>query len=206
MLPLILASTSPRRIQLLEQVGLKPEVVPPEADETPLKGEKPDALVRRLSREKALSVLLPSLTRYPHCLILAADTIVVAGQGRAGKILGKPVDVADAQRMLKTIAGRTHQVLTGYTWIEARQGEKPRIHTNVIRTEVKIRKLSPAMIGHYVATREPMDKAGSYAAQGVGGSLIDGLRGSYTNVVGLPLSDVLLDLEKKFKIPFLSWR
>jgi septum formation protein len=205
MIPILLASTSPRRIDLLRQSGLTVEVVTPHADETPQRGEKPAALVRRLSRMKALSVLEAALAQYPHCLILGADTIVVAPGSQ--KILGKPVDPVDARRMLRLIAGREHTVLTGYTWVEAKAGEeKPRSHTRVVSTRVRMRALTPAMIAQYVATGEPLDKAGSYAAQGLGGTLVESNRGSYTNVVGLPVTQVLGDLEKVFKIPLFSWR
>jgi septum formation protein len=203
-IPFILASTSPRRIELMEQVHLDVEVQSPDADETPKKNEKPDQLVKRLATEKADSVREKVLLRHPQCIILAADTIVVAPDGK--KILGKPKDSTDAVKMLKLLAGKVHTVFTGYCILKvSRNNQKDEQVTRVVQSRVKMRELTTQMIDQYIATGEPMDKAGSYAAQGLGMALIERLDGSYTNVVGLPVSQVLLDLEEQFKIPFLSW-
>ena len=191
----ILASSSPRRIDLLRQVRMNPEVVPPNADETVKKGELPQALVKRLSAVKAESVLAQLPPSSETTFIIAADTVVVAPNGKT--ILGKPVDQTDAVKMLKTLVGRAHLVYTGYTVLQLRDG-KIKKKTRVVKSRVQMRKISPQEIQNYVATGEPMDKAGSYAAQGIGMSLIQEIRGSYTNVVGLPMAQLLEDLDKEF--------
>lgn len=201
--PLILASTSPRRIELMNQVQLLVQVERPDADETPRRGESPRALVLRLSRAKGESVLMDALREHGAAMIIAADTIVVSPDGK--KILGKPKDADEAKRMLKMLAGKTHTVLTGYCLIAAAREEKPRILSRVISSKVKMRPLNNAAIARYVASGEPMDKAGGYAAQGLGTALIEKISGSYTNVVGLPISDLLLDFENKFDLPLFGW-
>jgi septum formation protein len=201
--PIILASTSPRRVDLLTQVGLQFIPRAPETDETPRKGEKPDKLVHRLAREKAESVMNLVLWEYGAAMIIAADTIVVAPGG--SKILGKPRDEADARRMLGLIQGKTHVVHTGYCILACAREMKPKIRVRVVTTRVKMRKLTRDDIARYVATREPMDKAGAYAAQGIGMAMIERISGSYTNVVGLPISNILEDLENVFDVGLLSW-
>jgi len=202
---IVLASTSPRRIELLQGLGLKPVVRAPDADETPRKGESPRALVSRLARAKAASVA-DGLGDSEASLVIAADTIVVAPGGK--KILGKPRDVAEARSMLRSLAGHTHTVLTGYcihpVGIRGTAGARPLVR--VITSKVTMRKLSAADIAAYVATGEPMDKAGSYAAQGIGMALIESIRGSYANVVGLPVAQLLSDLEDRFRLELLSWK
>jgi septum formation protein len=130
--------------------------------------------------------------------VIAADTTVVAPGGK--RILGKPVDVRDAERMLRLISGRTHEVLTGYCLLGWDEKGRMRTWSRVVRSKVTMRKVSTAMIRDYVASGEPMDKAGSYAAQGFGMNWIQFLRGSYTNVVGLPMCELLMDLEEKFGV------
>jgi len=206
--PIILASTSPRRIELLNQVHLPFEVQPPQTDETPLAKEKPARLVARLALEKAESVRKSSVQRHEACLIIAADTLVVAPCGRAGneKILNKPKDVDDARKSLRILSGKTHSVLTGYCILLA--SSNPRKNKQVLRvvqSKVKMRLLNQSLIESYVQSGEPMDKAGAYAAQGLGMALIEKIEGSYTNVVGLPMTQVLADLEKTFKINLFSW-
>ena len=188
---LILASSSPRRIELLGQMGLKPEVIKPEVDETVQKGEKPRALVRRLSHDKAHAVAHTlNSDRYPHALVIAADTIVVAPE--TARILNKPQDLAQAKKMLRALSGRTHHVLTGFCILEQRQGKTRLIAHRIVQTAVKIRKLTARQIQEYIAFGESLDKAGAYAAQGAGGTLlIESIRGSYTNVVGLPTVEVI---------------
>jgi septum formation protein len=195
---LILASTSPRRSDLLRQAGLEFRVVAPDADESVRKNETPRALVKRLAQDKARSVER-KLSR-ENCLIIAADTIVVSPSGK--KILGKPKDPADARRMLAGLQGKTHTVYTGYCLVV--RGSK-KTFCRVVASRVKLRKLKSSAIEKYVATREPLDKAGSYAAQGIGSAFIDEIRGSYTNVVGLPLSQLLNDLESQFSVTNFSW-
>lgn len=190
---LILASTSPRRIDLMKQVGLSFSVESPDADETPKKGESPRALVTRLSREKALSIAKKRSSQ-DESLIIAADTIVVAPGGK--QVLGKPRNEAEARKMLAKLSGDCHAVLTGYCILKS--GSKP--FTRVVTSRVKMRKLSRTEIECYVKTGEPMDKAGSYAAQGLGMALVESIQGSYTNVVGLPMCQLIMDLEKNFGI------
>jgi septum formation protein len=199
---IILASTSPRRIDLMKQVGLHCEVKSPDADETPRRGESPAKLVARLAREKAQSVAKKSKpSKSSNTLIIAADTIVVDPSGKT--ILNKPRNTAEARKMLKMLSGKTHTVLTGYCVYEI--DKKTRQHmVRVVRSKVTIRKLSPKQIAAYVATGEPMDKAGAYAAQGIGMAFIEKLNGSYTNVVGLPMSQLLSDLETHFGVRILS--
>lgn len=201
--PIILASTSPRRIDLMGQVGLAPIVLSPHSLEKTKPGEKPNRMVLRLAQEKAESVQEEALDKHEHCLILAADTIVVSPDRR--KILGKPKDEKQAIQMLKSLSGKTHSVFTGYTLLQVdRWGNNQKV-SRVVRSTVKMRALKPAVIARYVASGEPLDKAGSYAAQGLGMALIEEIRGSYTNVVGLPLSHVLSDLEKFFDFTLFSW-
>ncbi len=199
---IILASTSPRRVNLLSQVHLKVEVYSPQVVEIQKPREKPIKMVLRLAQEKAESVFAKiSEKKNPGCLILAADTVVVAPGGK--KILGKPSSPKEATSMLKLLSGKTHTVFTGYCILQL--GKSQKLLTRVVQSQVKIRKLSSSQILQYVLSQEPMDKAGAYGAQGLGMAFIEKIEGSYTNVVGLPIAEVLTDLEKEFKIPFLSW-
>ena len=177
-LRLVLASASPRRRELLAQLGLLFEVCAADIDETPRAGELPDAYVRRLAREKAHAVA----SRRPEQWVLAADTTVVLD----GDILGKPLDAGEARSMLARLSGRTHAVLTGVAL--AGPGEPAEV---LVRTEVTFRSLGAEEIAWYVGTGEPLDKAGSYAVQGKGGFLVHALEGSPTNVIGLPLGETL---------------
>jgi septum formation protein len=172
---LILASSSPRRADLLRAAGIPFEVFPVDVDETVGKLEPPGEHVRRLAREKADA----GFQAHPDAVVLAADTIVLI----SGEILGKPKDVRDAVRMLRLLSGREHEVLTGVA-IVSRRGRV----VEVSRTRVWVTPLSDAEIDEYVATGEPMDKAGAYGIQGLGSRFIDRIQGSYSNVVGLPVS------------------
>jgi septum formation protein len=200
---IILASTSPRRIELMTQAGYVVDVRRPDADETPRRGEKPQALVRRLSRAKAASIA-ERLASGTSALVIAADTIVVSPDGR--RILGKPESPQDAERMLTLLSGRRHTVLTGYCVWQVFPERPPRVFVRIVSSKVKMRKLSKNQIRFYIGTREPMDKAGSYAAQGLGMALVESIHGSYTNVVGLPMSQLLADLEERFDVPFFKKR
>ncbi|MBS1959387.1 MAG: septum formation protein Maf [Bdellovibrionales bacterium] len=190
---LILASGSPRRKELLEKAGLEFQIFVPDVDEAPLKGEIPKKMVGRLSRLKAAAAL-EQIQRSSggsgtdDLWVIAADTTVVSN---AGKNLGKPVDTAEAMKMLKALQGRVHRVFTGFS---ISHGKK--IHTRVIETRVYMRKMSERDLARYIATGECMDKAGAYAAQGYGMILIEKIAGSYTNVVGLPIAEVLQDFKK----------
>jgi septum formation protein len=172
---LVLASGSPRRRELLGGFGHPFRTVSPDVDETPLPGESPLAHVTRLAFDKARAVL--------GDVVVAADTTVDLD----GTILGKPVDAVDARRMLSALSGRTHRV---HTAIVVRRGD--RIAHDVVSTEVTFVELSEAAIEWYVSTGEPMDKAGAYAIQGAGGAFVSAVQGSVSNVVGLPLAELVV--------------
>jgi septum formation protein len=173
----ILASSSPRRRELLASIGLEFDVMPSDIPEVRDDGESPEEYVARLSREKASAIA----EKHPGRWVIAADTTVLLGD----QVLEKPLDGEDARRMLATIAGNTHIVYTGVTVmsLDARHRD-----TRVAESEVRILPLTVDDIAWYVRTGEPLDKAGAYAAQGVGGMFVDSIHGSYTNVVGLPLA------------------
>jgi septum formation protein len=175
---LVLASASPRRRALLEAAGVAVDVDPVDVDEARLDGESPAQYVERLAREKAAA----GARRHPDALVLGADTTVTLD----GAVLGKPVDAAEAAGMLRRLSGRTHEVLTGIAiaWRGA-------IASHVERTAVAMAPLSEADIAWYVASGEPLDKAGAYAIQGLASRFIPRIDGSYANVVGLPVTAVL---------------
>ncbi|HLT31208.1 MAG TPA: Maf family protein [Myxococcaceae bacterium] len=178
---LLLASTSPRRRELLSRAGLTFGIRAPEVDETVRPGEAPEAYVSRLARAKARAVASGS----PHALVLAADTSVVTDSG----ILGKPRDDAEALAMLTSLMGRSHRVLTAVALAGAAASEV------LVSTRVWMRPADPEELRWYVQTGEPADKAGAYAIQGIGGQLVSRIEGSYTNVVGLPVAETLSLLE-----------
>lgn len=173
----ILASASPRRRELLAMIGLEFEVIPSHVPEVREEGEAPEEYVARLSRDKAQALA----QQHPAEWVIAADTTVLLGD----QLLEKPADAADAARMLATIAGRTHVVYTGVTLQNLGRDYRD---TRVAESEVRMLPLSAGEIEWYVATGEPLDKAGAYAVQGIGAMFIDSIHGSYTNVVGLPLA------------------
>lgn len=174
-----LASRSPRRAELLQQIGVEYIVLPSDIDETPLLGELSDAYVLRLAAEKAKACYENLMAQAMSILpVLAADTTVSID----GKILGKPQDDDDAFQMLSSMSGRWHEVHTGIA-VATRDGVKVAIST----TKVEMAKLSDAMILAYIATGEPRDKAGAYGIQGLAGALIKRIEGSYSGVMGLPI-------------------
>ncbi len=175
---------------MLRRVGLDPEVRPPDIDETRGPSEEPLAYVRRLAAAKARAVKAP-----PERPVLAADTIVVVLDGGA-PVLGKPKDAAEARQMLTRLAGRKHSVMTAYH-VLYKGGERGR----AIETEVTFRALSPAELEGYVGSHEWEGKAGGYAIQGLAGAFVRTVSGSYTNVVGLPLCEVLEDLDALGALP-----
>jgi len=186
---LILASNSPRRSQLLSLAGWQFTTCPAEIDERVLPGELPDTYVRRLAAEKAQVAAdrLPD-AHAPERLVVAADTAVVDWnedlRGISYEILGKPVDSADAERMLRRLRGRVHKVLTGLAVLRPYDGE---IQTDVCTTDVPMRDYTEAEMYAYIASHDPLDKAGAYAIQHQGFHPVQNLQGCYTNVVGLPL-------------------
>lgn len=186
----ILASSSPRRKDLLERAGVSFVTAIPDVNEDARAGESPMNLVKRLSKDKAQAVRERiGERRLEHSVILAADTIVVAPDGKT--VLGKPRDFKEARAMLRRISGKTHQVYTGYCLMT---GKKTVVRA--VCTKVKIRDLGEAGIERYLSAGESMDKAGAYAAQGYGMTIIESIIGSYTNVVGLPVAEVLKDIKK----------
>ncbi|MFO7569251.1 MAG: Maf family protein [Smithellaceae bacterium] len=189
--PLILASVSPRRKELLRSVGLTFKIKPAHVDETCLNAETPLAHVRRLSGNKAMAIA----DQYPGAWVLGADTIVVID----GLILGKPKNKRQAREMLGRLSDRTHTVFTGFTLIRKDAGV---LKTRVVRSAVRFKKISPEEMDWYVNCDEPYDKAGGYAVQGKGAYFIKSIRGSYTNVIGLPLCETLDTLKNIGAINF----
>ncbi len=180
MTPFVLASASPRRRELLAQIGREPaEIIAADIDETPFKNETPRAYVARMAREKALAV--------SHDLpVLAADTSVILGQ----RILGKPVDQGDARAMLERLSGRRHVVLSAVAL-----SQNGKLREKIVETKLRFRRLNPSDIENYLLSEEWMGKAGGYAIQGRAAAFIPWISGSYSNVVGLPLAETatLLD-------------
>lgn len=174
---LILASSSPRRQELLTQIGVPFSVQVPAIDETPLVGEAPPAYVQRMAEEKALAVLAQ---QKGDVCVLAADTSVIVD----GLILGKPADAAEAKAMLLRLSGREHQVLSAIA-----VADQNRLNSHVVSCKVAFRTLTDAEIEAYWLTGEPRDKAGSYAIQGLGAVFVQAIHGSYSAVVGLPLAE-----------------
>ena len=173
---LILASQSPRRRELLERMGLTGfRILAPDIDERMDRSLPPAQLVERISLEKALAA---QALAQPEDILIAADTVVAL----EGRVLGKPVDQAEAAQMLRALSGRRHQVYTGLTVLRGAARD-----TQHESTEVSFRPLSSQEIACYVATGEPMDKAGAYGIQGCGALLVDGIRADYYNVMGLPV-------------------
>ena len=182
---LILASTSPRRQELLRSAGVPLKVMPSNADERFAPGEKPEKHALRLAREKAREVA----EEFPDRWVLAADTVVVIGD----RVLGKPKDPKEAGKMLRLLSGQKHRVITGYCLLHSSGRVRKEGH---ITTRVFFKPLTSAEIQWYISTREPFDKAGGYAIQGRGAFMVKRIVGSYTNVVGLPLCEVLDALQE----------
>ncbi len=185
--PLILASGSPRRAEILRAVGWPFEACAADVDETLRGGERAEDYVRRLAREKAGAVAASRL----FGLVLGADTIVVVGD----EILGKPRDDGDARRMLRALSGRRHEVLTGVALVRAESG---RAVVGMERTRVRFAEMSDEEIDWHVSTGEPLDKAGAYAVQGRAALFIETIEGDYWNVVGLPVR-LVYELARKFE-------
>ncbi len=172
---IVLASASPRRAELLTQIGVDFTVTPAHIDETPRPLESPSDYVIRMAREKALAIY-----REGDGMVVGADTSVVLGD----RILGKPPSVEAAEAMLRLLSGSVHQVLTAVALVC--RGD---CRVTLVTTDVSFRTLAPQEIAAYVATGEPMDKAGGYGIQGLGGVFVNRLQGSYSAVVGLPLEE-----------------
>lgn len=177
---LILASASPRRADLLKAAGIEFDVMPADVDETVHQGESAEQYARRVANAKACGALARSHGRP----VLAADTVVVVD----GQILGKPADAADARRMLGLLSGRRHEVLTAVSVSLGGPDDVCPAASGVERTTVEFAPLNDKEIGWYIASGEPMDKAGAYAIQGLGSRFVTRIDGSYSNVVGLPIA------------------
>jgi len=192
---LILASKSPRRRYLLEQAGLVFRVIPSNIDESSVALSTPEIYARVLSEAKANDVA----RKYPDKWIIGADTIVL----KEGAILGKPSSQSEARTMLRRLSGQTHQVLTGYAICCL---TKQRMFSETIKTDVLFKNLTDEEIEWYIQTKEPFDKAGAYAIQGLGTFLVKSINGSYANVVGLPVCEVLEFLIKERVITITNER
>jgi septum formation protein len=187
---LVLASSSPRRRQLLSQLGIPLTIDAPRVDERALSGEQAPDFARRVARLKG-EAIAPA---HPEEVVLAADTAVAI----EGELFGKPRDAADALRMLRELSGREHQVVTGVVAIGP-AGQ----HQQIVSTRVRMRVISEREAVWYVGTGEPMDKAGAYAIQERGGMFVTSIEGSFSNVVGLPLVETLALLAKAgLELPF----
>lgn len=183
--PLVLASASPRRREILTRLGLAFEVAPADLVETHLPGEAPEAYVTRLAEEKARAVA----TRLQRPVaVLGADTTVMLD----GAVLNKPVDLADSERMLRALSGREHVVYTGVSVVLVPEAET---RTLCVATRVRFRALPETTIARYVASGEGLDKAGAYGIQDLGAALVASIDGSYPNVVGLPAAETITLLE-----------
>jgi len=188
---LILASSSPRRAELLRLLGLDFEVIPSHLDETSRNGEAPPDHVLRLSREKAARIA----DLFPEVLVLGADTVVVIDS----QVLGKPKTEEEARDMLSMLSGREHIVYTGFSLVQKQRDLRV---SQVVQSAVLFKDIPEDEISWYVNSEEPYDKAGGYAVQGMGAFFIREIRGSYTNVMGLPLSEVVETLKNLGTLTF----
>jgi len=176
---IVLASESTRRVDILRSLGISFSIIPPDIDETKHKNETYREFVKRISYEKARKVG----KHFPDKWVIAADTIVVL----KGKVLGKPKNERDAFNTLKTLGGKWHKVITGFCVLNVLQNITYR---DIVETKVFIKHMTDDEIIRYIKTSEPMGKAGSYAVQGKGGYMVKEIKGSYTNVVGLPICEI----------------
>ena len=176
---IVLASESTRRVDILRTLGISFSIIPPDIDETKLKEETSQEFVNRIAFEKASKVG----KHFPDKWVIAADTIVVL----KGKVLGKPKNERDAFNMLRSLSGKWHKVITGYCVANLL---KNIVYRDIVETKVFVRDMTDEEIHRYIKTSEPMGKAGSYAVQGKGGYMVKEIKGSYTNVVGLPICEI----------------
>ena len=179
--PIILASASPRRRELLQALGLQCICIPAAIDETPRSGEMPAAFAMRMAQNKAKTI---AAVQAPSTCVIGADTVVSID----GRILGKPADHAEALRFLELLNGKTHTVITGYTVIARHQSLELTRHS---LTRVRFGHFTGAVLKAYACSKEPLDKAGAYAIQGAGAFLPAEIEGSSTNVIGLPVQELL---------------
>jgi len=189
---IVLASSSPRRKELLKNLNMNFRVVPSDVEEVMLDDEKPEALAMRLAFSKAFDVA----TKNENSIVIGADTIVVLNN----KVLGKPKDENDAFNMLKNLSNTYHQVITGISLIKLSDEKKI---VEYVVSNVKFKKLDDDKIKRYIDTKEPLDKAGAYGIQGYGSLLVEEIQGDYFNIVGLPISKLEETLHKYFQIQIL---
>jgi septum formation protein len=197
--PLLLGSASPRRRDILGSLRLPFVVLPADIVEDVLSGETPSAYLERIASAKLSAIWarlgregVPAAAPNGVAAVLVADTTVVID----GSIVGKPADVRDAVAILSRLTGRTHEVFTRYLIARAEPGEGAVLAARTVRTEVKLRAATAAEVDAYARTGEGLDKAGAYAAQGIGTFLVEGVTGSYSNVVGLPACELVCDLTR----------
>ncbi|MFO8009184.1 MAG: Maf family protein [Dehalococcoidia bacterium] len=188
---IVLASASPRREELLRQIGLEFEVDPSDSEEEMVSKLEPHELARSLAHEKASKVA----SKHPDALIIAADTFIVFGD----RLMGKAQTDSEAREMLNCLSGNSHSVITGFALMDTNSG---RTFTDSVETKVLFRTLSSAEIDSYIDSKEPAGKAGAYAVQGLGAVLVEGIVGDYFNVVGLPLA-ALSEALKEFGVYIL---
>lgn len=188
---IILASQSPRRRYLLERAGLRFKVIPSDLDEGSIPVAPPEEYVRRLATAKAADIA----RRHPNSWVIGADTVVVVDN----RLLGKPASMREARAMLRRLSGRMHYVLTGVCICRLAD---QRFFADTVKTDVLFKDLTDAEIDWYIRTGEPFDKAGAYAIQGIGTFLVRRINGSYTNVVGLPVCEVIEFLIREKVIGF----
>ncbi|OGO02891.1 MAG: septum formation protein Maf [Chloroflexi bacterium RBG_13_52_14] len=188
---IILASASPRRKELLEKIGLKFEVEPSNYAEDMYSKLSPDELARAISLEKAKVVA----SKHKNAIVIAADTFIVF----RGKIMGKPSTEAEAREMLTTLKGKSHSVITGFTILDT---DEKKVLSRSVETIIHVKNLTSEEIDAYVKSKEPLDKAGAYAIQGLGSVIVERIEGDYFNVMGLPLSSLAESL-KEFGIHIL---
>jgi septum formation protein len=200
-LPIILGSSSPRRRELLGNLGLDFTIVKPETEEKPLPGEEPTVYVARNAREKNQWICDQVKRSHPQgALVISADTIVVVED----KLLEKPMSPTEAKDMLSMLSGKTHTVYTAVRIARVTSAGEEKVKEFTAATEVLIKPLSGAEMDGYIETGEPFDKAGGYAAQGLGSFMVQEIRGSFSNVVGLPLAVLADTLQQDFEVPL--WR
>jgi septum formation protein len=199
MSPLVLASSSPRRREILARLGLEVTVIAPDADEARRPGEAPADFVRRAAREKALAVARGLGPPAGGVWVIAADTEVVIGD----ETLGKPRDVRHAEAMLRDLSGREHLVMTGWVVLDAATGVE---RSGVEVTRVRFKALRPGEIEAYARSGEGLDKAGAYGIQGLGCFLVERIEGNYENVVGLPACALVEALQDVGAIPVFPAR
>jgi septum formation protein len=205
--PLLLASGSPRRREILASLGIPIVVLAASADESVREGEGPADYLERIVRAKLAAACavfgaapVPDDVRSAAAVLVADTSVIDAAEGGGGAILGKPATVDEAEAMIARLAGRTHEVWTRFALGAADPSARP-LHEETVVTRVTFRPLTPARVRAYAETGEGMDKAGAYAVQGMGAALVSRVDGSYSNVVGLPACEVVVALERLGLLP-----